>query len=112
MFFFPQELISLNLVPGISTRIILECEELSKNTSVEYEDIFGDENQQVQAVRLFSKVFETKSIIEDKERTHQLIINKPAFFPIFTRVNSWSIALICSKFQYETNVHIYGINII
>ena len=39
---------------------------MSKNTSVEYEDIFGDENQQVQAVRLFSKVFETKAIIEEK----------------------------------------------
>ena len=51
-------------------RIILECEELSKNTSVEYEDIFGDENQQVQAIRLFSKVFETKAIIEDKEHTN------------------------------------------
>ena len=47
-------------------RIILECEELSKNTNVEYEDIFGDENQQVQAIRLFSKVFETKAIIEEK----------------------------------------------
>ena len=48
-------------------RLIQECGELANNTSVEYEDIFGDESQQVQAIRLFSKVFDTKSRIEDNE---------------------------------------------
>ena len=43
---------------------------MANNISVEFEDIFGDETQQVQAVKLFSKIFEAKSRIEDKEHTN------------------------------------------
>ena len=51
-------------------RLIQEWGELANNISVEFEDIFGDETRQVQAIKLFSKIFETKSRIEDKEHTN------------------------------------------
>ena len=40
------------------------CETLSSNHSVEYGDIFGEEEQQIIAVRLFSKIFAAKEKME------------------------------------------------
>ena len=45
-------------------KIMENCETLSNNHMVEYEDIFGEEEQQIHAARLFANIFEAKERIE------------------------------------------------
>ena len=44
--------------------LIKECSELAKDTQAEYEDIFGNTNEQLRIAKLFMSVFETKCKIE------------------------------------------------
>ena len=52
------------------TKIIEDCSALSNNNSVEYEDIFGTEQQQIEAIRVFMKVFETKAKLEEENQVN------------------------------------------
>ena len=45
-------------------RIINNCPVLSNDTSVEYEDLFGDISEQLNATKLYREVFEAKTLIE------------------------------------------------
>ena len=44
--------------------LINECSELRNDTQVEYEDIFGNTEEQLRIAKLFMAIFETKSDIE------------------------------------------------
>ena len=46
--------------------IIKKCPKLSNDVSAEYEDIFGSLTEQLLVTKLYSSVFETKSLLEEK----------------------------------------------
>ena len=48
--------------------IIKECSELAKDTQAEYEDIFGSSSEQLSITKLFSSIFDTKSLLEEEEK--------------------------------------------
>ena len=52
----------------LNCRGILErCQEAYNNWEVEYEDIFADTKKQLEVVRLFSAILDTKSTMESED---------------------------------------------
>ena len=51
----------------ILTEITEQCSMLSNNTSVEYEDIFGEVKEQLKVTKLYCEVFETENVIETNQ---------------------------------------------
>ena len=51
--------------------IIRKCDALYNDTSVNYEDIFGTGTKQLEAVQLFTKVLETRKLIEEEIATRE-----------------------------------------
>ena len=49
--------------------IIKECPKLSNDVSAEYEDLFGSLTEQLSIIKLYSSVFETKNLLEEKRNS-------------------------------------------
>ena len=47
--------------------ILQNCPKLSNDEISEYEDIFGDVSMQLSITKLYSAVFETKTLLEEKK---------------------------------------------
>ena len=49
--------------------LIQNCEALYNDTSVKYEDLFGTEKNQLEAVRLYAKILKTRNLLLDEIAT-------------------------------------------
>ena len=49
-------------------KLLQKCSQLSNDVSSEYEDIFGSSSEQLSITKLFSSIFDTKSLLEEEEK--------------------------------------------
>ena len=54
--------------------LIMECPDLFNDTIIQYEDIFGNENKQLSAVKLFKKVLETREKLLNEKATRDNLV--------------------------------------